>query len=77
MGNVNPADDFDQRMAKVGQGINLLVTESTSFKGVITTSQLTTIGEALPLIANGIKDLQGLGDATAVEGTLHAGWYWS
>ena len=70
LGNVNTADDFDQRMAKVGQGINLLVTESTSFKGVITTSQLTTIGEALPLIANGIKDLQGLGDATAVEGTL-------
>ena len=70
LGNVNPADDFDQRMAKVGQGINLLVTESTSFKGVITTSQLTTIGEALPLIANGIKDLQGLGDATTVEGTL-------
>lgn len=70
LSSVNTADDFDQRMAKVGQGINLLVTESTSFKGVITTSQLTTIGEALPLISKGIKDLQGLGDATAVEATL-------
>ena len=70
LGDVNTGDDFDQRMAKVGQGINLLVTESTSFKGVITTGQLTTIGEALPLIADGISDLQGLGDATQVEATL-------
>tara|TARA_R110002050_G_scaffold168478_1_gene299687 strand:+ start:31455 stop:33713 length:2259 start_codon:yes stop_codon:yes gene_type:complete len=70
LSNVNTDDDFDQRMAKVGQGINLLVTESTSFKGTITTGQLTTIGESLPLIADGITDLQGLGDATQVEATL-------
>ena len=70
LSQVNTADDFDQRMARVGQGINLLVTDSTSFKGVITTSQLTTIGEALPKIASGITDLQTLGDSGQVETTL-------
>lgn len=70
LNSVDTKDDFDERMAKVGQGINLLVTESTSFKGVVTTGQLTTIGEALPLIADGIEDLQGLGDATQVNATL-------
>lgn len=70
LGQVDTKDGFEEQMGMIGRGINTLVNESTSFKGVITTSQLTSLSDSLPGVAEGINALQGLGTGKEVQATL-------